>query len=110
LDLLHKRIALVAVKDLAWEQVDDVDERLGKKRWRTRIVPLAHGAVPWPEVFGYLREAKFDGWVSVHSEYQGSHSWRDLNVAEVLQQTREDLEYLGKVLPDANVPRPAGMK
>ena len=105
LDLLHKRIALVAVKDLAWEQVDD--EKLGKKRWRTRIVPLAQGAVPWPEVFGYLREAKFDGWVSVHSEYQGGHSWRDLSVPDVLRQTREYLDYLRKVLPDANVPRSA---
>src|SRR5688572_5246532 len=107
LDLLHKRIALVAVKDLAWEQVDKVDDKLSKKRWRTRIVPLAQGAVPWPDVFECLKHAKFDGWISIHSEYQGGHSWRDLSVPELLQQTREDLAYLRRVLPNVNVAEPA---
>ena len=107
LDLLHQRIALVAVKDLVWEQVPD--ERLGKNRWVTRIAPLERGAVPWPEVFDVLRKSNFDGWISVHSEYQGSHSWQDLDVPGVLDQTRKDLAYLHRVLKplNVNVPSPA---
>jgi sugar phosphate isomerase/epimerase len=96
LDLLHSRIALVAIKDLIFEQIPD--ERLGKPRWQTRIVPLDRGAVPWPEVFDILKQSNFDGWISVHSEYQGTHSWRDLKVEEVIDQTAADLAYLRKVL------------
>src|SRR5688500_37282 len=58
LDLLGKRINLLAVKDLAWEQVEDA--KLHKKRWRTRIVPLDRGAVAWPEVFDCLKKLGFD--------------------------------------------------
>jgi sugar phosphate isomerase/epimerase len=107
LDLLHKRIALVAVKDLIWEQVPD--EKLGKDRWVTRIAPLERGAVPWPDVFGVLKKSNFDGWISVHSEYQGSHSWKDLDVPGVLDQTRKDLAYLQRALKPlgVNVPSPA---
>ncbi|GAB4562412.1 MAG: hypothetical protein Kow0047_10520 [Anaerolineae bacterium] len=92
IDLLRDRITLLAVKDLEWQQVDDPS--LGKKRWITKMVPLKRGVVPWPEVFTCLREIGFDGWVSVHSEYQGWHSWRDLTVEELIEQTREDLAYL----------------
>jgi sugar phosphate isomerase/epimerase len=96
LDLLGPRITLVAVKDLAWEKFDDAE--LGKPQWRSRIVPLRQGMVPWPAVFECLRQLGFDGWVSVHSEYQGRHAWRDLTVPELLEQTREDVIYLREVM------------
>ena len=105
LDLLHKRIALVAVKDLVWEQKPE--EALGKNRWVTRIAPLERGAVPWPDVFGFLKKSGFDGWISVHSEYQGWHSWQDLDVDGVIEQTRKDLAYLGRVLTPLGVTGPA---
>jgi len=105
LDLLHSRIALVALKDLFWEQVPD--EKLGKARWVTRIAPFDRGAVPWPDVFDVLKKANFDGWISVHSEYQGSHSWRDLDVAGVIDQTAEDLAYLQRVLKPLGVTVPS---
>ncbi|NOZ27884.1 MAG: sugar phosphate isomerase/epimerase [Chloroflexi bacterium] len=92
LDLLRDRITLLAVKDMEWRQVDD--PVLGKRRWVTRLVPLNRGVVPWPELFACLREIGFDGWISVHSEYQGGHSWRSLTVEELIEQTREDLAYL----------------
>jgi sugar phosphate isomerase/epimerase len=105
LDLLHSRIALVALKDLLWEQVPD--ETLGKPRWVTRIAPFDRGAVPWPDVFDVLKKARFDGWISVHSEYQGSHSWRDLDVAGVVDQTAKDLAYLQQVLKPLGVKVPS---
>ena len=105
LDLLHQRIALVAVKDLMWEQVPDAAQ--GKNRWVTRIVPLERGAVPWPDVFTILKKSNFDGWVSIHSEYQGSQSWKDLDVPGVIEQTRSDLSYLRRVLKPLGISVPA---
>ena len=92
LDLLSHRTTMVAVKDMAWEQIED--QTLGKSRWVTKLVPLNRGVVPWPEVFSCLNQAGFNGWVSVHSEYQGGHSWRDLTLTDLLAQTHQDLEYL----------------
>jgi len=92
LDLLTPWINLVAIKDMAWAHSHD--PALGKERWQTKMVPLTQGLVPWPEVFAYLRDVGFDNTISVHSEYQGSHSWRDLSLQELLAQTKEDFEYL----------------
>jgi len=92
LDLLTPWIKALAVKDMMW--IRHPDAELGKMRWTTRLCPLNMGFVRWPEVFECLRQAGFDGVVSVHSEYQGWHSWRDLNTKQLIQQTRADLEYL----------------
>lgn len=96
MDLLTPWINLVAIKDMAWEHT--FDETLGKERWRTRLVPLTQGLVPWPEVFAHLHDIGFDGTVSLHSEYQGSHSWRDLTLSELIAQTREDLAYIKSII------------
>ncbi len=110
LDLLGDRIALVAVKDVAWESDEDVvtatpasprnaqeatqasqlqnSSAPKKPRWRVRVVPLRKGIVDWPHVFTCLRKLKFDGWISIHSEYAG------MNAEEVLAQTADDLRYL----------------
>lgn len=96
MDLLTPWINLVAIKDMAW--VHEHDEALGKQRWHTKLVPLPEGLVPWPTVFAHLRDIGFDGTVSLHSEYQGSHSWRDLTLEELLEQTRLDLDYIKSVI------------
>ena len=61
-------------------------------------MPLAEGIVRWAEVFTLLRQIGFDGIISLHSEYQGTHSWRDLAVPELIEQTRADLAYLRAAL------------
>lgn len=99
LDLLAGRIRLVAIKDFGWFQEDNA--KLGKPSWVAKLVPLAEGIVRWPDVFECLRLAGFDGYFSVHSEYQGSHSFRDLSTREVIEQTRQDLAYLRGVLAAA---------
>jgi sugar phosphate isomerase/epimerase len=96
LDLLGPRIALVAIKDLAWEQVEDPER--GKPRWATKMVPLRRGMVNWPGVVQCLRTLQYDGWLSFHSEYQGGHSWKKLTTDEVVGQTREDLAYFKSLL------------
>jgi sugar phosphate isomerase/epimerase len=92
LDLLSPWVSLVAVKSMAWEH--SYDPALAQERWRAQMVPLRQGTVPWLEVFRCLHQIGFDGIVSVHSEYQGSHSWRDLSLEELLVQTAEDLAFI----------------
>ncbi|MGM0401953.1 MAG: sugar phosphate isomerase/epimerase family protein, partial [Chloroflexota bacterium] len=96
LDLLSPWIRLIAVKDMFW--VPQPDRELGKMRWVAVNCPLNVGVVPWPEVFACLQEIGFEGVVSLHAEYQGAHSWRDLSTRQVIQQTRADLEYLEGVV------------
>ena len=62
------------------------------------MVPLKDGIVRWREVFGCLKQLGWDGVVTFHSEYQGSHSWRDLSLDELVSQTAEDLAYLRPIL------------
>jgi sugar phosphate isomerase/epimerase len=101
IDMLGPRIAVVAVKDLDWACTDDA--ALGKPRWYTRMVPLREGVVPWPSVFACLKQVGFNGWVSLHSEYQGRHTWRNLTTPEVIEQTRQDLTFIRtEVLPRVN--------
>lgn len=92
IDLLQKYISMVAVKSFGWFK--EVDESTGEAVWHAKLVPLKDGTVRWRQVFQCLKQIGFDGPVSVHSEYQGSHSWRDLTVEQLIEQTREDLAYL----------------
>lgn len=91
IELLGPRINLMAVKSLGW--IYDPDgARAG--RWKNVMLPLWRGMVDWVEVWRCLAKLGFDGTVSIHSEYQGSHSWRDLTIEELVDQTREDFAYL----------------
>jgi hypothetical protein len=49
-------------------------------------------------VFACLKQIGFKGYVSVHSEYQGGSSWRDLNLEELIEQTKKDVAYLRTVM------------
>jgi sugar phosphate isomerase/epimerase len=91
LEILGERIVLMAVKSIGHFWQPD-EGRAG--RWVNRMVPLYRGMVDWVKVFQCLSQLGFDGVVSVHSEYQGGHSWRDLTIDEVVDQTREDFAYL----------------
>lgn len=97
LDLLQGHIRLIAIKDFGWFKT-------GSKEWKEKLVPLNEGVVKWPEVFAALKQVGFDGPVSLHSEYQGDHSWKDLKVEELVSQTRADLAYLRPVIAGAGYP------
>ncbi len=91
MELLADRTNMMAVKSMAWFFEPDAS-RTG--RWIDHMVPLSRGAVDWVKVWGILNQIGFDGVVSLHSEYQGSHSWRNLTIDEVVDQTREDFAWL----------------
>ncbi len=88
MDLLSDRITMLAVKDFRWR--DDKKGYAGARRHSTEWCPLETGNTPWPTVLKHLKAINFHGPVSLHSEYQGSHSFADLTSDEVLTQTEKD--------------------
>jgi sugar phosphate isomerase/epimerase len=89
LDLLGDRIAVCAFKDYLWETAA---HETGKPRLVRAAKPLSEGMVPWAEVVGYLRQAGFDGWISLHREYG------DPAAEAVRRDVARDLAYLRDVL------------
>ncbi|HET7770404.1 MAG TPA: sugar phosphate isomerase/epimerase [Chloroflexota bacterium] len=96
IDLLKDRVGIVAVKSFGW--FHESDPKTGEKRWNAKLVPLAEGNVQWKLAFQLLRQGGWDvdgnALVSVHSEYQGGGSWKNLDVPELIDQTRADFTYL----------------
>jgi len=98
-DLLQDYISTVAVKTFGL--YPEKDAAHGDTRWVEKLVPLRDGMVRWREVFACLKQLGWDGVITFHSEYQGSQSWRDLTVPQLIDQTREDLAYLRPILRGA---------
>ncbi len=92
LDLLAPWIGLVGVKNFRWLPTER--DGHGQQRYAWQYVPLADGQAPLPEFVAYLRRLKYDGVVSLHSEYKGETSFRKLTTPELLHQSAMDLEYL----------------
>jgi sugar phosphate isomerase/epimerase len=91
LDLLAPWIALVAVKNFAWQPGER--DKDGQLRWNHNVVPIADGVSPLPEFVGVLKQIGYDGIYSLHSEYKGSHSFKDLDTEGCLEQTAADLKF-----------------
>jgi sugar phosphate isomerase/epimerase len=96
LDLVAPWIALAGIKSFRW--VAGERDRHGQQRYRWEYTPLADGQAPLPEFMAYLKQLKYDGIVSLHSEYKGASSFRRLSTAELLRQSAEDLAYLKTIL------------
>lgn len=103
LELLGPQIRLVAVKDFGWKS----EPGKLKATWEAQQVPLRDGLVAWPEVFAGLRQLNFAGPISLHSEYKGAHSWRDLTTPELIEQTAADLAFVKELLEAQT--RPSGL-
>lgn len=99
LDLLAPWIALVGVKNFRWLPTDR--DPFGQQQYRWEYTPLADGQAPLPQFFRRLKELRYDGIVSLHSEYKGGSSFRRLTTPELLRQSTVDLKYLRSVV--ANV-------
>jgi sugar phosphate isomerase/epimerase len=64
LDLVRPWLALVAIKDMAWEKA--------KQGWRPHVVPAGEGMVRWNEFAQGVKECGFDGTISLHGEYEAN--------------------------------------
>ena len=96
LDLLAPWVALVGVKNFRW--VEDGRDELGQQRFRSQYTPLADGHAPLPQFMSRLKQLEYDGVVSLHSEYKGQSSFRQLTTPELLGQSTTDLKYLKKIV------------
>lgn len=96
LELLAPKIRLVAIKDFGWK----ADPGEPKPVWHTQQVPLREGLVAWPEFFAFLAKRKFAGPISLHSEYKGAHSWRDLSTPQLIEQTADDLAFVKSLVKE----------
>lgn len=96
LDLLAPWITLAAIKNFVWEQGER--DNKGQMRWHTRLVPVADGICPIPDFVGLLKKIGFSGLYSLHSEYKGRHSFKDMSTEECTAQTAEDLKFFRPLL------------
>ena len=96
LDLLIPWVSLVGIKNFRWQQVKRNEQ--GQMEFRTQYVPLADGQANLSRFMQRLREIKYDGVVSLHSEYKGRSSFRVLNTQELLAQSGKDLQFLKSLI------------
>jgi sugar phosphate isomerase/epimerase len=83
-DLVRLWLSLVAIKDMLPEKQKDV--------WQYHVVPVGDGIVRWNEVGQALKDAKFNGTISLHGEYETK------DLAERKRLAKKELEALKKVL------------
>ena len=100
LDLLSERLVMLAAKDYKWNEGPCYG---GGRRSKVVWCPLQDGQTPWPQVLERLHALGFEGPASLHSEYQGSHSFRDLSTEQVLEQTALDAALLRHWMRGASV-------
>lgn len=62
IDIIQSWLSLVAIKDMAWTKT--------ASGWKVDVVPVGRGLVRWAEMGRALRNAKFNGTISVHGEYE----------------------------------------
>lgn len=89
LSIVKDYLSIVAIKDLSRERIVDKDNN---RLWRLKVVPLGEGFVDWNTLLKLLFEMKYDGCVSMHSEYG------ELDEEGVIDQTRMDIRFIKKVI------------
>jgi sugar phosphate isomerase/epimerase len=92
LDLLAPWVAISSLKNASWMPTER--DKNGQQLWTTKKCPVADGIAVIPEYLAALKQLGFHGLYTLHSEYQGSGSWRDLNADECLKQTEEDFKFV----------------
>jgi sugar phosphate isomerase/epimerase len=83
LDLASHHIRLVAAKSFGW--FPEPNGQLRSVRWTRKVMPFEKGMTDWTDFFTCLKAVGYDGYISMHSEYN------DLSLEELLRQTEADL-------------------
>ena len=96
LDLVAPWVALLGVKNFRWMPAGR--DAFGQMQFKAEYCPLAEGQAPYPRFCARLKALGFDGTASLHSEYKGPESFRDMSTPELLAQSTKDLEYLKKII------------
>ena len=90
LNIVKEYLALLAFKDLVKQPVI----QNGKTVWRTKTMRLGHGFGNWRPLLETLRDMKFGGVISFHSEYGGEP------VDTVIDLARTDVRFINGLLKE----------
>ncbi len=93
LNLVAPRIKMIAVKDSYWEKTS--------RGWRQRNCPLGEGQVDWKAYFKLLRQANFQGPISLHLEYEIAGATAAAQEENTLVAAQKDLDFLKARLREA---------
>lgn len=93
LNLIAPRIKMIAVKDSYWEK--------SSKGWRQVNCPLGQGMVDWKAYFKALRQANFQGPISLHLEYEIPGTTTAALEENTLAAAQRDFEFLKTELHEA---------
>jgi sugar phosphate isomerase/epimerase len=93
LNLIAPRIKMIAVKDSYWEK--------SSKGWRQVNCPLGQGMVDWKAYFKALRQANFQGPISLHLEYEIPGTTTAAQEENTLAAAQRDFEFLKGQLQEA---------
>ena len=93
LNLAAPRIKMIAVKDSYWEK--------SGKGWRQVNCPLGQGMVDWTAYFKALRQANFQGPISLHLEYEIPGATTAAQEENTLAAAQRDFEFLKGQLQEA---------
>src|SRR5499427_5199865 len=93
LNLAAPRIKMIAVKDSYWEK--------SSKGWRQVNCTLGQGMVDWKAYFKALREANFQGPISLHLEYEIPGATTTAQEENTLAAAQRDFEFLKGQLQEA---------
>jgi sugar phosphate isomerase/epimerase len=93
LNLAAPRIKMIAVKDSYWEKTG--------KGWRQVNCPLGQGMVDWQAYFKALRQANFQGPISLHLEYEIPGATTAAQEENTLAAAQRDFEFLKGRLQEA---------
>ena len=99
LALLAPWLRLCAVKN--YRLAPAGRDKLGMRQWEMAVCPVADGVSPIPEFVADLQKGGFAGPFSLHSEYRGRHSFQNMDVDGVFEQTRADLKFFNGVVGPA---------
>jgi sugar phosphate isomerase/epimerase len=86
LNLAAPRIKMIAVKDSYWEKTS--------KGWQQINCPLGQGMVDWKAYFKALRQANFQGPISLHLEYDIPGATTAAQEENTLAAAQRDFEFL----------------
>ena len=64
LEILRPWLSIIAIKDILWEQA--------KGEWAFKVIPAGSGIVRWNDVSKGIKDAKFQGTIVLHGEYEAA--------------------------------------
>ena len=64
LEILRPWLSFIAIKDILWEQA--------KGDWAFKVIPAGSGIVRWNDVSKGIKDAKFQGTIVLHGEYEAA--------------------------------------